>query len=923
VRSFGLIRLIRLTRLTRPARIARIGASVAVIAAMLISATPAAAAPQGTLAATYQATPPATAGAGTTLSLAVTLTNPSGADAWNAGGANPVNLTYHWYDGAGNVVVWDGLRTSLGTDVPAGTSRTVTATVAVPAVAATYILKLALVKEGVAWLAPSTGYPVQAIPAYAASYGAAPLPSFIAGATYTIPVPVTNRGTAAWNATGPNLVDLAYHWHDLAGNTVVWDGERSSLPSDVAAGASTTVSARVTAPPLQGSYTLTFDLVREGVSWFQFFGSAPSRVSGVNVANASYAALYQLPPSQAASLGEVKTVAVTVTNNGNVAWNSSGVNPMNIAYHLFDSAGRTVVWDGTRTPLGGDLAPGASRTVNVAYTAPTAVGSFTLAIDTVREGVAWLSGLGSAYARAALAVTSGFNGGYDQTNTPAQATIGATLPLSVRVTNYGQRTWPAGGPNPVRLSYHIFTTTGAVVVWDGSRGNLAADIAPGQAATIPITVQLPGSTGNFRIEWDLVQDGVAWFSSLGVPRLVESFSVQPGVTFYGKGFGHGVGMSQYGAEGWATGASGPALNAEQIIAHYYTGTALTYVDYATNPRGPMRVLLSAPSSSGGASCGGTYMSSWLADIRSSGGFQVVNEAAGNAIVGVASPNVGYQIAAAAGIVKVYDQSTVPPTLKYQGTGPVTAVPTDPAQPITLVQKNAFFRGSLQFRNDGANALRVVNFVSYDSYVQGVIPKEMPAGWNIEAYKAQAYAARSYGFTSTGTGRDYDVRDDQLDQCYGGATVETTAGNQAVAATAGKVITYNGAAIRAYFSSSSGGYTVGDGCWNNGITCRANQPFLVPVADPADLTVAIPYANKHASWTVSFTSDQIRNALMSYGKPDIGALVSVDLSNQAPGGVGHVVSVKLRGSITAVEVPADVFLRTYLGMKSTLVRLSPF
>jgi len=42
--------------------------------------------------------------------------------------------------------------------------------------------------------------------------------------------------------------------------------------------------------------------------------------------------------------------------------------------------------------------------VNVAYTAPTAVGSFTLAIDTVREGVAWLSGLGSAYARAALAV---------------------------------------------------------------------------------------------------------------------------------------------------------------------------------------------------------------------------------------------------------------------------------------------------------------------------------------------------------------------------------------------------------------------------------------------------------------------------------------------------------------------------------------
>jgi len=914
---------VRSLGLNLPVGPARLGAAVAVILALLFSAVPANAAPQGALAATYQATPPATAGAGTTIALPVTLSNPAGADAWTAGGANPVNLTYHWYDGAGNVVVWDGLRTSLGTDVPAGTSRTVTATVAVPAAAATYTLKLALVKEGVAWLSPSTGYAIQANPAYASSYGTATLPTFAAGATYTIPVPVTNRGTATWNAIGANLVDLAYHWHDAAGNTVVWDGARSPLPSDVAAGASATVSARVTAPPQQGSYTLTFDLVREGVSWFQFFGSPPSRLTGVSVANASYAAAYSVPASAAAVLGEAKTAAVTITNNGNVPWNATGANPVNVAYHLFNSAGQTVVWDGARTALGGDLAPGASRTVNVAYTAPIAVGSYTLAVDTVREGVAWLSGLGSPYARTALAVTSGFNGGYDQTNTPTQATIGATLQLSVRVTNYGQRAWPAAGANPVRLSYHLFSSTGAVVVWDGNRGTLAADLLPGQAATIPITVKLPGSTGSYRIEWDLVQDGVAWFSSLGVPRLAESFTVQPGVTFFGKGFGHGVGMSQYGAEGWATGASGPALNAEQIIAHYYTGTALTYVDYATNPRGPMRVLLSAPSSSGSASCGGTYLSSWLADIRSAGGFKVVNEAAGNVVIGTASPNVGYQIAAAGGIVKVYDQSTPTPTLKYQGTGPVTVVPTDPAQPITLVQKNAFFRGSLQFKNDGANALRVVNFVSYDSYVQGVIPKEMPAGWNIEAYKAQAYAARSYGFTSTGVGRDYDVRDDQMDQCYGGATVETTAGNQAVAATAGKVITYNGAAIRAYFSSSSGGYTVGDGCWNNGITCRANLPYFVPVADPADLTVAIPYPNKHASWTASFTSDQIRSALIRYGKGDIGSLVSVDLGNQAPGGAGHVVSVKFQGTAGSAEVPADVFLRTYLYLKSTMVRLSPF
>ena len=85
---------------------------------------------------------------------------------------------------------------------------------------------------------------------------------------------------------------------------------------------------------------------------------------------------------------------------------------------------------------------------------------------------------------------------------------------------------------------------------------------------------------------------------------------------------------------------------------------------------------------------------------------------------------------------------------------------------------------------------------------------------------------------------------------------------------------------------------------------------------------MPVANKHANWTIFFSSDQIRSALISYGRGDIGTLVSVDLSNQAPAG-GHVVSIVFRGTAGSTEVPADQFLRTSLGMKSTLVRLSPF
>ncbi|HAF11037.1 MAG TPA: hypothetical protein DCK98_13285 [Chloroflexi bacterium] len=899
----------------------RVGLVVAVIVAILFNAAPALAGPSANLFASYQVAPPASAGAGTTLQLSVTLTN-SGTDTWNAAGANPVNLSYHWLDQIGKPVVWDGARTPLGSDIPGGGARQLTATIPMPAQPGGYQLQLALVKEGVVWLNPSISYPMQATPAFNATYGAVSLPTLLNGTTYTITIPLSNSGVATWNASGPNLVDLSYHWTDPAGTVVVWDGTRTPLPADVAPSSSTSIAASITTPKTPGAYTLTVDLVREGVAWFAALGGLPLKVP-TQVSPALYAATYSVAATTAVLLGESRTVAVTVTNNGNVAWSATGANPVNLAYHVLAANGSVVLWDGARTAIGADLLPGQSRAINVAYTAPTAIGTYTLVIDTVREGVAWLSQIGSPPAQTQLAVTSGFNGGYDQTTTPGVATIGASLLLSVRVTNYGARAWPAAGTNPVHLGYHILTSGGGVVTWDGQRGLLPSDLAVGQSAVVQVAVSLPSSLGSYLIAWDLVQEGVAWFSSLGVPRLQESISVQPGITFYGKGFGHGVGMSQYGAQGWATGAAGPALTGEQIVAKYYPGTQLTVVDSTTNSRGPMRVLLSSPSSSGSASCGSPLMNTWLANVRSAGGFTVVNEAAGNAVVGVAGANVTYQIAAQTGVAKVYDQSATPPALKYSGPGPVTVVPTDPNQPITVQEKGEFFHGKLQFKNDGANILRVVNFVSYDDYVKGVIPKEMPAGWHPEAYKAQALAARSYGFTSAQPTRDYDVRDDQSDQCYGGATVETSASIAAVAATAGKVITYNGAAIRAYFSSSSGGYTVAVGCWNHGTTCAPSDPWLVAVPDPADLAVQIPTPNKHASWTVTFTSAAIRSAILSYKGVDIGTLLSTDVSNQAPGNVGHVVSVKFAGTTGSVEVPADVFLRTYLGLKSTMVRLQPF
>src|SRR5438874_6184913 len=110
---------------------------------------------------------------------------------------------------------------------------------------------------------------------------------------------------------------------------------------------------------------------------------------------------------------------------------------------------------------------------------------------------------------------------------------------------------------------------------------------------------------------------------------------------------------------------------------------------------------------------------------------------------------------------------------------------------------------------------------------------MPTSWHAEALNAQAYAARTYSYTAyKGTVRDYDVTDDQADQCYGGTRVEVPTSNAAVTATGGRVITYQGASIRAYFASSNGGYTLSDGCWMNNVirsgstwVCSAGQPYL--------------------------------------------------------------------------------------------------
>ena len=122
-------------------------------------------------------------------------------------------------------------------------------------------------------------------------------------------------------------------------------------------------------------------------------------------------------------------------------------------------------------------------------------------------------------------------------------------------------------------------------------------------------------------------------------------------------------------------------------------------------------------------------------------------------------------------------------------------------------KRKWYRGHFKVINDGGG-LTVINDLPLEEYIQGVVPSEMPSGWEIEAHKAQAIAARSYALANLGKrGKyGYDLKDTPEDQAYGGASAETVRTNQAVSDTENIVLVCQGKIVPAYYSASAGGQT---------------------------------------------------------------------------------------------------------------------
>jgi hypothetical protein len=150
--------------------------------------------------------------------------------------------------------------------------------------------------------------------------------------------------------------------------------------------------------------------------------------------------------------------------------------------------------------------------------------------DLVQERVAWFSRQGAAVLRKTVAVnapTYGVSWGAD--NTPSTMAAGATTPVTLTFTNAGSLNWAASGGTPVHASYHWKANAcpgAGTTVWDGLRTTLPADVGPGgTVAGLTASVQAPGTAGTYCLVYDLVQEGVAWFSRQGAAVLTRTVTV--------------------------------------------------------------------------------------------------------------------------------------------------------------------------------------------------------------------------------------------------------------------------------------------------------------------------------------------------------------------------------------------------------------
>ena len=347
----------------------------------------------------------------------------------------------------------------------------------------------------------------------------------------------------------------------------------------------------------------------------------------------------------------------------------------------------------------------------------------------------------------------------------------------------------------------------------------------------------------------------------------------------GRGWGHGHGLNQWGAEG----AARTGVTAKAILDHYYAGTA-----QATQAARLIRVLIQEDDHN-------DLVVQYRAGL-------VLRDRATNTTYTVPSGATHWRIVQTSGGQRVDRYANGWYTWSPGGTsfwtGPLQFEGVTPLRLHFADGSAREYRGVLRAVKAGTSTIDVVNVLNLEHYLWGVVPRESPASFQPEALKAQAIAARSYStykmdhVPSTAT---FDICSTIMCQVYGGLRLITAGGavyelehantTNAVNATKGVVRTYGGKAIFAEFSSSNGGWST-----------QGSFSYLSPKADPWD-----KIASPHHYWTATLSAAQLERKY-----PAVGRLLRIRVTRRDGNGdwggrVKEVVLEGVRSDGTATKV----------------------
>lgn len=217
-----------------------------------------------------------------------------------------------------------------------------------------------------------------------------------------------------------------------------------------------------------------------------------------------------------------------------------------------------------------------------------------------------------------------------------------------------------------------------------------------------------------------------------------------------------------------------------------------------------------------------------------------------------------------------------------------------------------FRDSVRLFVNGSGALDQVNTLPLDYYLLGVVPSEMPGSWPLEALKAQAVAARSYAWPRVDGNGEFDIGASSASQNYKGYLHEYPRSNNAVAQTAGQVITYNGRVVAAYYHSSAGGYT--ENSEYAFVTAAGNPGSKVAYcrgkADVDENGLAYDRNSPDYYWqSVSFTMTELSAIFANSDKTNVGQILDLTFTR---GVSDRAYQVVLTGTLGSKTVSGGAF-----------------